>query len=131
MDWLRGFSAAGGDLSVQLNNGAQLTWGSGNFLGSGDNLLFGSSSATNDVTFSNDIDLAGSTRTILATANEGDSNQAILSGVLSNGGLNIGDGSHTGIVVLAEPTPIQGNTHVLRRDLKPVRQPRQPHDHDR
>lgn len=107
-----GFAAQGSPLQVQLNGGAPLSWTTTNFIGNGNSLLFGSTYATDDVTFTNSLDLGGETRTILATANQGNTNQAIISGVISNGALNINDGSHNGIVVLSNDNTYTGNTHV-------------------
>lgn len=107
-----GFSAAGGDFTVELNNGARLAWGAENFLGDGQNLLFGSSSATSNVYFSNDIDLNGKTRTILAGKNGANTNQAVLQGCLSNGSLDLGDSTHLGTIVLGGANTYTGTTHV-------------------
>jgi fibronectin-binding autotransporter adhesin len=84
-----GFSAAGGDLFVTLNGGAQLVWDTGtggtpNFLSQNAPLLFGSTTATGVVDLSNAINLGlnvagnqGGTalydRVIQVTANAADS----------------------------------------------------------
>ena len=53
-----GFAAKGGTLTVTANSGAGLTWGTGNFMGAGaDPLVFGSTTADNQVVFTNDINL--------------------------------------------------------------------------
>ncbi|MGC1879361.1 MAG: autotransporter-associated beta strand repeat-containing protein [Rhabdochlamydiaceae bacterium] len=119
-----GFSSAEGDFTVTLNCGQTLIWNTTPFfLTNGANLLFGSTSATNSVTFTNPIDLGGVNRTILATANAGNTNQAILSGILSDGSLTVGDPSHTGIVVLGGantylgPTEVSGGSLILTGSL--------------
>jgi fibronectin-binding autotransporter adhesin len=108
-----GFAAVNGDLTVSLNQGQQLNWGSGNFVLSGSNLLFGSTSATDDVTFVNAIDLGAGTRTILATANEDGSNDAIMSGVLSGtGSIVVNDASHDGTLVFTAANTYSGGTYI-------------------
>lgn len=53
-----GFAAKGGTLTVTANGGTGLTWASGNFMGTGaDPLVFGSTTADNQVIFTNDINL--------------------------------------------------------------------------
>jgi autotransporter-associated beta strand protein len=61
-----GLSAYGGaDRTVTFDGGAGLTWNTGNFVATGQSLVFGSTSATNAVILANDIDLGTSdTRTI-------------------------------------------------------------------
>ena len=94
-----GFAAEGGALNLTFNGGAQLTWGTGNFLnnGSGTNpLVFGSTTANNQVVLTNAINLNTGdpfNRVIdVIKGTGGDS--ALLSGVLSNGA---GTGAATGI----------------------------------
>jgi fibronectin-binding autotransporter adhesin len=108
-----GFSSAEGDFSVVLNCGQTLIWNTTPyFLTNGADFLFGSTSATDNVTFTNSIDLGGVNRTILAISNTGNTNQAILSGVLSDGSLTVGDLSHTGTVVLSGANTYLGSTEV-------------------
>lgn len=107
-----GFAAIGGDLTVRLNSGAGLTWGQGSFVTDGASLLFGSDSADSDVTFVNGIDLAGGTRTIVNNGGADGGNRAILAGVLSNGGLVLGDGTTEGTIVLTGRNTHQGSTTV-------------------
>lgn len=108
-----GFSSAEGDFEVTLNCGETLIWNTTPFfLTNGANLLLGSASATNNATFTNNIDLGGSPRTILATGNAGNTNQSILSGVISNGSTIFGDLTHTGIVVLSGANTYTGTTEV-------------------
>lgn len=118
-----GFSSAGGDFTVILDGGIPIVWGAPFFLTSGVPFLFGSASATNNVIFTNPLNLAGATQTILATANALNTNIAILAGVISNGSLTIGDVTHTGNVELSAantyvgPTIVNGGTVILTGSL--------------
>ena len=120
-----GFSAQGGDLRVSLSNNSALTWGTTTgFVGGGNKLLFGSTSATGVVTLDNAINLGGSTRTILVTANlaiaatnsdsayDANIDYAILNGVVSNGGLIVGDSTHTGVLILNKSNTYTSGTTV-------------------
>jgi fibronectin-binding autotransporter adhesin len=87
-----GFAAYNADRTVTLNGGAVLTWGTNSFMGvSGagggtGQLVLGSDTADAKVTFINDINLNGATRTILVP--DGPARyEGELSGVLSNGGI--------------------------------------------
>lgn len=86
-----GFSANGGPLTVTINNASTpaLVWDSTpQFVSGAGALLFGSLTANNVVTFTNDIDLNGAVRTVQVVDNTGSTtDKAVLSGVLSNGGL--------------------------------------------
>ena len=55
-----GFAASGGDLTVTLSGGQDLTWGSNSFVPTGSSLIFGSDTATNAVIFTNNINLGSS-----------------------------------------------------------------------
>ena len=114
-----GFAAQGGALDVKLANNQTQTWGSNSFVPNGNKLLFGSATATDTVTFHNAINLGGATRTILVTANdaalsgvEANINTATLKGVLSNGGLVVGDADHNGILILDNTNTYTGGTTV-------------------
>lgn len=107
-----GFAAAGGDLTVSLNNGAGLTWDSGSFTPDGSSLLFGSDSADSDVYFKNAINLAGGERTIVNNGGPDGDNLVYMNGVISNGSLIIGDGSAEGAVVLTAANTYSGKTTV-------------------
>lgn len=107
-----GFAAVDGDLTVRLNNGAGLTWASGGFVTDGASLLFGSDSADSDVYFKNPINLNGGTRTIIANSGPLGENVAYLDGILSNGGLILGDGSTTGIIAMTANNSYAGTTEV-------------------
>ena len=90
-----------------------LSWGMPYFISVGSNLIFGSTSATNNVTFTNPINLNGATQSLLDTANPTNTDWVIFTGVISNGALNIGDPTHTGTVVLAANNTYTGPTHVM------------------
>lgn len=107
-----GFSARGGTLDVALGGGTgQVTWGSGGFVPAGSALLFGSAQADSLVRFENDVDLGGAARTVLVTAGAG-GDAAEMSGVLSDGALQVGDGSHGGILILTGANTYSGGTSV-------------------
>ncbi|MGD0664700.1 MAG: hypothetical protein ABSA17_03090 [Rhabdochlamydiaceae bacterium] len=108
-----GFAAVGGPLTVTLNSNMPLSWGMPYFISVGSNLIFGSTSATNNVTFTNPINLNGATQSLLDTANGTNTDWVIFTGVISNGALNIGDLTHTGTVVLAANNTYTGETHVI------------------
>ncbi|MET4634380.1 fibronectin-binding autotransporter adhesin [Kaistia defluvii] len=107
-----GFAAEGGDLTVNLNNGATLTWDSGNFVGAGSSLLFGSDSANADVHFKNAINLNGGERTIVNNGGADGDNLVYMKGVLSNGSLVLGDGTTQGTIVLSAANTYSGTTTV-------------------
>ena len=96
IQWLAGgnggFAANGGALNVNLGGGAPastLVWdGTASFVSGAGLLLFGSSTSNDVVTLTNPIDLNAGDRTVQVTSNAGSVNdKAVLSGVLSNGGL--------------------------------------------
>jgi autotransporter-associated beta strand protein len=84
-----GFSAYGGDRYVNIGGaGATLIWNAVDFVQTGNALIFGSSTADSQIDFRNPIDLAGAVRTIQVDDNTSSTaDQALMSGVLSNGGL--------------------------------------------
>lgn len=86
-----GFSAGQANMTVQLNGGTgTVTWGQGGFVPAGSTLKFGSGTAAALTDFQNGINLAGGTRFLAVTDNiysTGD--RARISGVISNGGLEI------------------------------------------
>ena len=86
VQWLGsgGFSARGGNFTVNINGGLSdpLVWGStAQFLPNGSSLMFGSVSANSVVTMQNNIDLNGGSRTVQVTAGTG-GDYAVLSGSL-------------------------------------------------
>ncbi|MDI1311653.1 autotransporter-associated beta strand repeat-containing protein [Prosthecobacter sp.] len=93
VQWLTlggGFAAAGGDLTVTLAGApSTLVWGStSSFVPNAAPLIFGSTSADSVTTFTHDINLNGAVRTVTAVDNTTvTTDVAVLSGVLSNGGL--------------------------------------------
>ncbi len=108
-----GFAGIGGGLAVTLNGGAQLTWGNNNFvLGNGATLDFGSTTATDDVTFTNAINLEGATAHIAVTANANNSDYAVMTGVLSNGALVVGNSGQTGVLELTANNSYQYGTTI-------------------
>jgi len=98
-----GFSAFGGSMTVNLSGGAPLTWGAGSFVPIGSTLMFGSSTANNNVWFENAIDLNGGMRTVQVVRT------ATLLGALSNGGLSK---TGSGTLVLAGNSTYSGDTTV-------------------
>jgi hypothetical protein len=125
-----GFAANGGVLTVSLNNGlsqaaATQTWAGGSFVPGGSSLLFGSPNADSAVIFNNNINLNGGDRSILVTANLADPANAIaanidtatLTGVLSNGSLNVGDATHTGTLILTNANTYTGGTRINAGNL--------------
>ncbi|MEI7956838.1 MAG: autotransporter-associated beta strand repeat-containing protein, partial [Verrucomicrobiota bacterium] len=124
-----GFAAVGGVLNVSLDNGfgqaaATQKWADSSFVPVGSSLLFGSTSATDNVNFRNNIDLNGGNRSILVMANTAmaatsttlayaaNVDTATLTGVLSNGSLTVGDATHTGILILTNANTYAGGTTV-------------------
>ncbi|HYF33753.1 MAG TPA: autotransporter-associated beta strand repeat-containing protein, partial [Prosthecobacter sp.] len=85
-----GFAAQGGALLVTLGSADDpLVWdGTAHFVSGTGGLLFGSLTADSTVTFSNNIDLNSAVRTVSVVDNTTAlTDKAVLSGVLSNGGL--------------------------------------------
>ncbi|MCX2534141.1 autotransporter-associated beta strand repeat-containing protein [Plesiomonas shigelloides] len=107
-----GFSAVEQDLEVSLNGGEQLTWGNDHFVGNGHALVLGSESATHKVTVSNNIDFSGMTARIQVAANKENTDHGIMSGVLSNGSLTVGNNEHTGVLILSANNTYEGDTHI-------------------
>ena len=82
-----GFSARGAYLTVTLNGGAPIVWGSTpGFFASGVALGFGSGSASAGTELTNALDLGGAMQTVTVALGTG-GDYAVLSGVLSDGGL--------------------------------------------
>lgn len=109
-----GFAAHATTLTVTLDGGAGVTWGSGGFVGTGGTqaLIFGSASALADVVFTNAINLGSSSRTVTVNDNGNTgADYATLSGVLSGtGGGLIKNGS--GILRLTGANTYTGTTEV-------------------
>jgi autotransporter-associated beta strand protein len=102
VQWLSGgggFSARGGALTVTLASAPDpLVWGSTtNFVPAGAPLIFGSTTADSVVTFTHNIDLNAASQTVQVVDNTAvTTDKAVLSGVLSNGGLSkTGNGTLT------------------------------------
>jgi autotransporter-associated beta strand protein len=82
-----GFAAHSTALSVTLDGGAGLTWGSGGFVPTGAALILNSGSSLADVTFTNAIDLGTAARTVTVNDNPNTgADYAELPGVLSGAG---------------------------------------------
>jgi fibronectin-binding autotransporter adhesin len=141
-----GFSAAGGALFVTLNGNAQLVWGTGtggtaNFLSQNAPLLFGSTTSTGVVDFSNRINLGvveggnqGATalysRVIQVTANSSDvgdplayADYAVMDGVISSSNPYLGLAKTGDGVLLLDrantytgATSIEGGTLEISQD---------------
>lgn len=107
-----GFAANTTALTVTLNSGAGLTWGSGGFVPTGAPLVFGSASALSDVTFTNDINLGAAVRTITINENGNTGlDYATMTGILSGtGGELFKNGS--GILRLTGANTYTGTTSV-------------------
>lgn len=83
-----GFAAHSTPLTVTLDGGAGLTWGSGGFVGTGgiQALIFNSASALSDVTFTNSIELGTAVRTITVNDNGNTgADYVTMTGVFSSG----------------------------------------------
>ncbi len=83
---INGFSARGGDLTMNLGGGTALTWGTGGFVPG--ILGLAGANATGTLTWQNAINLGAATR-IVDVANGSAATDAIISGVLSNGTLQV------------------------------------------
>ena len=107
-----GFAAHTTSLTVTLNGGAGLTWGSGGFVPTGAPLILNSGSALADVTFTNAIDLGAAVRTITVNDNGNTgADYATLTGILSGtGGALLKNGS--GILRLTAANSYTGVTEV-------------------
>lgn len=82
-----GFAAYGADRTVNLGgSGATVTWGSGNFVASGQPLYLGTPTADHMIDFQNPINLNGGTRTITVTDGVGTGIDAKISGAISGAG---------------------------------------------
>lgn len=113
-----GFAAAGGDLEVSLNGGSERTWGQEGFVGGNNALIFGSDTSTDNVTFKNAINIAGSTATILVNPGQADGKHAQMDGVISNGSLVVGDASHKGELILNAHNTYAGGTTIKAGNLQ-------------
>lgn len=103
-----GFGALGATRIINLGGaGATLGWGTTpGFLGPGQSLILSSASSTATVDFRNALDLNGDTRTIQIN-NPSVATDAILSGVLANGGVTY---SGAGTVLVSGANTYEGAT---------------------
>jgi autotransporter-associated beta strand protein len=107
-----GFAGMGGGLTISLAGGSQLTWNQGGFVPDGSALQFGATAATAGTTFTNAIDLAGGNRTISVISSPLAPDDAVMSGVLSDGALTVNDGVATGRLVLTAADTYAGSTTI-------------------
>ncbi len=121
-----GFSAYGARRTVTLNSGADVTWGAGSFVNSGQPLILGSTTANNTAVLANNIDLVTATRTVavirgLGTTPEGELAGALRGvGGLTVAGLNAPNGTAlpTGTLVLSGNNSYTGATSVNAGTLR-------------
>jgi autotransporter-associated beta strand protein len=109
-----GFAAHATPLTVTLDGGAGLTWGSGGFVGTGGTqaLIFNSASALADVTFTNAIDLGNTARNITVNDNgQTGADYASLTGVLSGAGGGLFKAG-SGVLRLGSANTYTGTTSV-------------------
>ena len=85
VQWLSdgGFTAVGGNRTVNIGNGAALTWGAGGFVGDGERLVFGGGYGDSAINFQNQSNLGGLARTIEVNSIVGDGVGLNLNGVIS------------------------------------------------
>ncbi|MCP5532120.1 MAG: autotransporter-associated beta strand repeat-containing protein [Akkermansiaceae bacterium] len=76
-----GFAAIGADRTVSLGGGGNVQWNNGSFVPAGQSLILGDEEATHTVTFTNNINFAGGSRTIQVDDGAADID-AIMSGTL-------------------------------------------------
>lgn len=116
-----GFAAVGGALTVNLGGNATpdtLTWGSGGYFlpTSSQELVLGSSTATDDLTFQNSIALNGAQRSI--RVNAAGTTKAIISGELSGNASSGINKLSSGTLVLTGDNTYQGATTVSAGTLQ-------------
>jgi autotransporter-associated beta strand protein len=108
-----GFAARDDDLTVTLNKDESITWATDSFVPAGSSLIFGAEGSEHNVTFTNDVNFGGGQRTILHKSSEDATNEVILSGSFSNGGLILGDSGYTGIIRMTGDSTYTGDTDIL------------------
>jgi autotransporter-associated beta strand protein len=107
-----GFAAHSTALTVTLDGGTGLTWGSGGFVPTGAALILNSTSSLADVTFTNAIDLGAASRTVTVNDNGNTgADYANLTGVLSGAGGGLFKNG-TGILRLGNLNTYSGTTSV-------------------
>ncbi|MES2692307.1 MAG: autotransporter-associated beta strand repeat-containing protein, partial [Verrucomicrobiota bacterium] len=115
-----GFSAFGGNRTVNIKDGGEtslnLVWGGGSFVAAGSSLMLSSSLSDSTVTLANNIDLNGTTRGVTVDAGSA-ATDAVLSGVLSNGGLSV---TGAGTLKLAGANTYAGGTTISGREVDSI-----------
>jgi autotransporter-associated beta strand protein len=115
-----GFAAYGGALTVTLNGGGTIDWGNNPQGFNGKTLIFGSTTATNNVTVTNRINLKGD-RTVQVNDNTGSlSDVAEFSGIIANGDATARafTKTGTGTLVLSGANTYSGTTTVSAGPLR-------------
>ncbi len=116
MDRLRRLLGDGPDLIVSLNGGLpgaeQLTWGQDGFVSGANTLMFGTTEATANVHFTNDVQLVGNDHVQVTGNGTTTSSLAYLDGVLSgSGGLEV-SGVNGGQLFLTAANTYTGDTTI-------------------
>jgi len=106
-----GFAAYGGDLTVTLNGGQTVDWANTTQGFNGKTLIFGSATATDKVTMTNNIALKAA-RTIQVKDNTGSANDMVeFSGILADGGTAGGlTKTGNGVLILSSANTYTGAT---------------------
>jgi fibronectin-binding autotransporter adhesin len=112
-----GFAANGGALTVTLDAGGALAWGSGDFVPFGSSLIFGAVNSTNEATFTNAVDISGGTASIVVVNNGTPAgSDALMSGVISSGNstgnLSVNGGGYNGVLNLSAINTYTGSTTI-------------------
>jgi autotransporter-associated beta strand protein len=124
--WMAGGGGLAADTAARTfnvgNEGETLTWGgksdnSLHFVRNGDQLILGSRSAGGTLTFANAIDLNGGTETIKVINSEASASltEAIISGVISNGSLNV---VGTGDLNLTGASGLEGSVNIAGANVQ-------------
>ncbi|MGC1777434.1 MAG: autotransporter domain-containing protein, partial [Xanthobacteraceae bacterium] len=113
-----GFAAINGPLTVMLDSGAPLVWGTDGFVPFGSSLMFGSANSTDLVNFTNAVDISGGTASVLVVNNGNANSVAAMTGVISgSGALSVGGGGYGGTLILTGVNTYTGGTSVTSAAL--------------